>query len=178
MRIGIMGTQIVKLACQGCGADLEVSEGIRFMTCNFCGSKLEVVQDESVTHTRLLEDIADDLKVIQLQNDLEKLDREWASRRESFMVTSKNGHRSVPSGAGAMIGGVAGIGGGIFWMIMTSQMGAPGMFPLFGLLIIGLSIFGMVSSGTKAGAHDRAKREYDDQRRKLAAELESARSGK
>lgn len=60
------------------------------MTCNFCGSKLEVVHDESVTHTLLLKDIAADLKVIQLQNDLEKLDREWAVRRETFMVAGKD----------------------------------------------------------------------------------------
>ena len=122
MRLGIMGTQIVKLACQGCGADLEVSEGIRFMTCNFCGSKLEVVQDQSVTHTRLLEDIADNLKVIELQNELEKMDREWAIRRESFMVSGKDGHRSIPSAVGSTVMGGIAIVSGIFWMVMASSM--------------------------------------------------------
>lgn len=173
-----MGSEVVKLACQGCGADLSVSEGIRFVTCNFCGSKLEVVHDESVTHTRLLKDIADDLKVIQLQNDLEKLDREWAAKRESFMVTGKHGDRSIPSAGGSMVMGIIGIGFGIFWVIFTSQMGAPGFFPLFGLVFIGFALFGMISSSGKAGAHDKAKREYESKRSELSSELGQARAGK
>lgn len=134
-----------------------------------------MVHDESVTHTRLLKDIADDLKVIQLQNDLEKLDREWRSDLEKFMVTGKNGHRSVPSGVGSTIMGVVVIVFGVFWMIASSSMGAPGIFPLFGLVFIGIAIFGIMSGNVKAGRHAQAKAEFDRRRAELEAELEAAK---
>ncbi|CAN5206797.1 hypothetical protein BH23VER1_BH23VER1_30320 [soil metagenome] len=148
-----MGTQIVKLACQGCGADLSVNEDIRFVTCKFCGSKLEVVHDRTVSHTRLLEGIADDLKLLKLQNELEQLDREWASLREGFMVSGKDGHRSIPNAGASVFGGALAIVFGIVWMAVASSMGAPGIFPLFGLVFIAVAVFGMVSSTRKAGAH-------------------------
>ena len=74
-----------KLCCQGCGADLEVDDSIRFVNCNYCGARLEIVRDASTTHSRLLDKIerrtgemAGELKIIRLQNDLEQLDRELA----------------------------------------------------------------------------------------------------
>ena len=66
--------KITKVCCQGCGADLPVDESIRFGTCNYCHARLEIVHDPTVTHTRLLEDIAlntgrsaDRLHVLELQ---------------------------------------------------------------------------------------------------------------
>lgn len=44
-----------------------------------------------------------------------------------------------PSAMGA-IGSVAAVVFGIFWTIMASGMGAPAIFPLFGLVFIGLGI--------------------------------------
>ena len=32
-----------RVCCQGCGANLEVDETIRFVTCNYCDARLEVV---------------------------------------------------------------------------------------------------------------------------------------
>jgi DNA-directed RNA polymerase subunit RPC12/RpoP len=92
-----MDTRVMKLCCQGCGADLQVTEEVRFVTCNYCQSKLEIVRDASVTHTRVLEKlertterIAGNLKVIELQNDLERLDREWERVRQSLMTRGKD----------------------------------------------------------------------------------------
>lgn len=44
---------VKKLCCQGCGSDLVVDEGIRFVTCNYCGARLEIVHDATTTHSRL-----------------------------------------------------------------------------------------------------------------------------
>ncbi|CAN5309814.1 hypothetical protein BH23VER1_BH23VER1_26000 [soil metagenome] len=173
-----MGTKVVKLACQGCGADLSVGEDVRFVTCNFCGSKLEVVHDQTVTHTRLLEDIADDLKVIQLQNELGQLDREWEQGRDRFMVSDREGNRSIPSSGGAVVGGVIATAFGIGWIIFTSNMGVPGIFPLFGLVIIGVAIIGMVISTKKAGAHRVAKADYDRRRAEVLRQIGAARGGR
>ena len=174
--------KITKVCCQGCGADLQVDESIRFATCNYCHARLEIVHDPTVTHTRLLEDIgrttermAGNLRVIELQNDLERLDREWENRRESFMVTGKHGHRSLPSGAGSIVGGVIAIVGGIVWMSFAAGMGAPFPFPLFGLLFIGFAIFGMINGASKASGYKSAESSFNEQRNDMVRQIEEAR---
>ena len=176
--------KITKVCCQGCGADLEVDELIRFVTCNYCNARLEIVHDKTTTHSKVLEKIerqteemADDLKVIRLQNELEKLDREWAMKSESLMVTSKNGVKSKPSKAASVGGGVFAILFGVLWMIMAASMGAPGIFPLFGLLFIGFAIFGMTKGGAKAGDYQAAYTLMNTQRQKILAEIEKAKRG-
>lgn len=175
-------TRVIKLCCQGCGADLEVDDSIRFLTCNYCHSKLEVVRDASTTHTRVLEKIEEttqrmegSLKVIELQNDLATLDREWESFRQTMLVRSEHGDVSEPSSPGNVVRGVVLIIGGIVWMVFASSMGAPGIFPLFGLLFIGAAIIGMVRSTTKAGEYSDVKAEYQAKRSSLLTQLEMER---
>lgn len=175
--------KVTKVCCQGCGADLEVDEAIRFVNCNYCGAKLEVVHDATTTHTRLLEklekqtgEMAEDLKVIRLQNDLEKLDREWDRETQGFMVTGKNGQRSIPSAGGSMVGGGIAVVFGVIWMGFAGSMGAPTPFVLFGLVFIGVALFGMISGSTKATNYQNARVRMEERRRKLAAEIEKAKS--
>ena len=172
--------KITKVCCQGCGADLQVDDSIRFATCNYCHARLEIVHDPTVTHTRLLEDIgrttermAGNLRVIELQNDLERLDREWADSRESFMVTSKNGHRSIPTEAGSMIGGGLMVVMGIVVLVVTANMGGPG--PLFGLAFIGIAIFSMISGTSKATGYRNAESAFTSRRDDLIRQIEEAR---
>ena len=172
--------KITKVCCQGCGADLQVDESIRFATCNYCHARLEIVHDPTVTHTRLLEDIgrttermAGNLRVIELQNDLERLDREWADSREGFMVTSKNGHRSIPTEAGSMIGGGLMVLMGIVVLVVTANMGGPG--PLFGLAFIGIAIFSMISGAGKATGYRNAESAFTSRRDGLIRQIEEAR---
>ena len=174
--------KVTKVCCQGCGADLQVDESIRFATCNYCHARLEIVHDPTVTHTRLLEDIgrttekmAGNLRVIELQNDLERLDREWESERESFMVTGKNGHRSLPSQTGSVVGGVIAVVFGIFWIGAAASMGAPFPFPLFGLIFIGAAIFGMINGTTKASGYQDAESAFSRRRDELIRRIEDAR---
>ncbi|MFC7336340.1 hypothetical protein ACFQY0_04055 [Haloferula chungangensis] len=174
--------KITKVCCQGCGADLEVDEAIRFVNCNYCGAKLEVIHDATTTHTRLLEklerqtgEMAEDLKVIRLQNDLEKLDREWDREMQGFMVTGKNGERSIPSAGGSVVGGGVAIVFGVIWMSIAGSIGAPGPFVLFGLVFIGFAFFGMVNGATKANRYQGAQRQMEARRRALIGEIERAK---
>ena len=174
--------KITKVCCQGCGADLEVDEAIRFVNCNYCGAKLEVVHDATTTHTRLLEklekqteEMADDLKVIRLQNELEKLDREWDREMQGFMVTGQNGERSIPSAGGSIVGGGIAIVFGVIWMGLAGSMGAPGPFVLFGLVFIGFALFSMINGSTKAGAYQEALARMEGRRRDLIAQIEKAK---
>lgn len=174
--------KVTKVCCQGCGADLQIDESIRFVTCNYCGARLEVVHDATVTHTRQLdkierttEQLADNLKVIELQNDLERLDREWDNQRTSLLVRGKNGHVSEPSSVGSMSTGIIMIVFGVFWMGMATSMGAPSFFPLFGLVFIGAAIFNMVNGTAKANAYQNGLHEYEFKRQRLVARLEKER---
>jgi hypothetical protein len=168
-----------KLCCQGCGADLEVAEGIRFVTCNYCGARMEIVHDATTTHSRVLDKIekttgemAGDLKVIRLQNELEQLDREWEQERSRFLTRDKNGNASEPSPAAAIVGGVLAIGFGIFWISTASSMGAPGIFPLFGLVFIGFVLFGIISSLSKSQGLRSSEEQYRTRRVRMLAEIE------
>ncbi len=174
--------KVTKVSCQGCGADLQIDESIRFVTCNFCGSRLEIVSDQSTTHSKLLEklerqtdDMAEDLRVIRLQNELEQLDREWAAEKIGLMITNKNGSQSIPSAGGAVVGGVVMVVFGIFWTIMASSMGAPGLFPLFGVGFICFAVFMIFSTMSKAERFKSAQSAMDDRRRQLLEELEKAK---
>ena len=182
--------KITKVCCQGCGADLQVDENVRYVTCNYCHARLEVVHDTSVTHTRLMEQIhestqrmAGNLGVIELQNDLERLDREWEQQKEGYMVRGKNGNRYLPSAGGSIFQGAITIVFGIFWMSATSgffDRGAPGVFsifPLFGLLIIGGGIYTIFSGSSKASAHQAAEQDFQQQRARLIRQIEEARRG-
>lgn len=177
--------KITKVCCQGCGADLEVDESVRYVTCNYCDARLEIVHDKTVTHSRLLEKIerqtevmADDLKVIRLQNDLDKLDREWSMKSQSLMVTDKNGSKSVPSSVGSIAGGIIAIVGGVIWMGFASSMGSPGIFPLFGLVIIGFGLVGMFHGAGKAQTYQKSKATMEREREKLLRQInEAKRSG-
>lgn len=175
--------KITKVCCQGCGADLQVDESVRYVTCNYCHARLEVVHDTSVTHTRLMEKIhestqrmAGNLQVIELQNDLERLDREWENRKDGFMVSGKHG-RHLPSTGGSIFGGVVGIGFGIFFTANSANMGAPPIFPLFGLLFIGIGIYTMFNGTSKAGAYQAAEREFQQRRASLVRQIDAARRG-
>lgn len=172
-----------KLCCQGCGADLQVDDSIRFVSCNYCGARLEIVRDATTTHSKLLDKIerrtgemAGELKVIRLQNDLEQIDREWQAERSKYLVTNKHGQVSEPSSAGAVVVGVLVIGFGIFWTVSAASMGAPGIFPLFGLVFIGFALFGIVSSVNKADNLKNGENVYQAKRSRLLAEIEQAKA--
>jgi DNA-directed RNA polymerase subunit RPC12/RpoP len=186
-RIVMLGNppmKVTKVCCQGCGADLQIDENIRFVTCNYCNARLEVVHDQTVTHTKQLDKIerttdglASSLKVIELQNDLERFDREWDSLRDRLLVRSKDGSLTEPSSAGAVVVGVMVVAFGIFWIGMTLSTGAPGFFPLFGLVFIGFAIFGIISSAAKATEYQRLQAAYQGRRASLIARINRERGG-
>ena len=173
--------ETVALTCNNCGASLEVQESIRFVTCNYCKSRLEIKRSESACFTQVLEevrddvhDMAEDLETIRLQNELERIDREWDMEREGYMIHTKHGKVSPESGggAGAIIGGIIAIVFGIFWISMTSKMGAPGIFPLFGLVFIGIAVVSIASGASKSQTYSSAKQKYQARRRVAERDLQ------
>jgi len=166
--------KVLSVTCNNCGGPLEVPKKVRFVNCGYCSSRLEIRQSGGAVYSEVLEKIeqnteriADDLEAIKAQNEIERLDREWQMGMDRYKARNQDGEYSVPNSAGSVIGGVIAIGFGIFWMGMASGIGAPGIFPLFGLVFIGVAFFGMVSGVSKSSAYQRAHDEYQSKRRKL-----------
>ncbi len=164
--------ELTTVSCSSCGAPLRIPADARFVTCNHCSAQLAVKQNESVAFTEQLgeinertEQIAEDVAELKYRQEIEDIDREWDRQRESFMVTTKHGHRRVPSTAGSVIGGIVIVVFGIFWTAAASQAGAPGIFPLFGVLFILFGIATSVFSFTKAEGYSAAERKYRRRRR-------------
>lgn len=174
--------KITKVCCQGCGADLQVDETVRYVTCNYCHARLEVVHDPSVTHTRLMEKLekttermAGNLRVIELQNELARMDREWEQERESFMVTGKHGHRSLPSKDASALSLVVGVIAGLIFLAISSSSGNSSVFGFVGLLVVVLSIVQTIKGFSQASEYDRALSLFEDRRADLIRQIGQAR---
>lgn len=141
--------ETLSVRCNHCGAPLQVAEGTRYVTCQFCQSHLEVRRTDSSIFTEEVaklaqntEKMADSLEVITLQNEIERLDREHGPE-----LAAQQLKRLAPGAkvAGGLIGFI--IMGmvtafGIFFAVSSSSMGAPFIFPLFGG---GFALIGIIS---------------------------------
>ena len=81
--------KLLALNCNHCGAPLEVPEKANYLTCTFCQTQLSVQRSGGAAYTEALEklderteQIADDVEILKLQAELDRLDREWTSGRE------------------------------------------------------------------------------------------------
>ena len=169
------------MLCQGCGADLDVSDDVRFVKCDYCSAKLEVVRDESTVHTRVLETIADDVKVIRLQNELEQLDREWEAERESFMVSDQEGRRKIPTKGGSAVGGIFIVIFGIVWIVFAASIGSGfgivgSVLPIFGVVVVIAGAMSAMGSFSKAERYTGAEAKFQTQRTSILRQLEKAKS--
>ena len=166
------------------------------LTCQFCGARLQVQRSGNAVFTETLDQlarqtgrIADNTDYIKLQNELERLDREWMLEKEQYMVRGKDGHLSVPSRPASIAGGVIAVVFGLFWTIMAagivgvfSGVGGRGfgvvggLFPCFGLLFIGLGIAASIHHYSKASDFELRQRQYHHARQRLLGEMQSHRS--
>jgi hypothetical protein len=105
-----MPVAIHKLCCQGCGATLPVEDGVRFLTCNYCHARLEIVHRAETTHTKLLDDIDERTKriekkldAIQVRTKLEDLDASWKAYQASISTKDREGNLHLPSMGAALV---------------------------------------------------------------------------
>ena len=176
----------VALNCNHCGAPLKVAEAARFVTCSHCGSSLIVKKDSGAAWTELAEQIvqsqesmSQDLEVLQLQNDLERLDREWTMSLERYRIRGKHGSSRLPDEGGAaatIFGSIAAVVFGVFWLGAAASMDGSGLFTLFGLFFIGAAIFAGLSARQKRDAYLEAKQRYRRRRADLSSKIAAARA--
>lgn len=177
--------KISKVCCQGCGADLNVDESVRYVTCNHCHARLEVVHDTSVTHTRLLEKLeqntgrmAGNLRVIELQNDLERLDREWGLHKAKLGIPTD----AAPTAGQETFANAVSVGmvmfGAVFTLIGVALTIAFPLFfflPLFGAFWTSMAIYISVNNKKRLAAYRLAEVEFQTRREALLRRLDEAR---
>ncbi len=168
-----------RLTCGGCGAALEVPEGVAFVNCRHCGASLKVQRTDSVAFTEVLQvlkehsdRIAENTEALSLQNQLAQLDREWDQRSATLMIYEKNGQPSVPSKEHAVFSGILLIAVGIFLTVIDASPGAPlsplppiGLITIAGGIAMGLWLF------AKANKYQQFHNAYDQERSELVARL-------
>ena len=168
--------------CNHCGATLEVSEETRFVTCAYCHSSLEVERSASSIYTTVLDkierdtgQIVENLKVIELQNEISRLDREWEQSRQDLQITGQNGARSNPSTAGSIVSLVIVLIFGGAWTVATMTMGAPAIFPLFGLFFRAFGVFAAGRSLVNSQKLSDARSAYESKRQQLLTRIQTER---
>ena len=181
-------SELISLSCNHCGAPLEAPKTSKFLTCGHCGSRLAIKSSTSAVYTEVLDmvqdikqrndEIADDLEEIRIQNELERLDRNWQRDFNRFASTDKYGNKQAPSAIGSVIAGVVMIVFAIFWMGIASDgvaHGAPAVFPLFGLIFIGAGICAIIFGSKNGKKYEKAKTRYERERASLERKLRNAR---
>jgi LSD1 subclass zinc finger protein len=167
------GTQASSVVCNHCGAALDVPPGTRFVTCSYCGRKLQIHHTGSAIYTEVLDSIdqrtqqmAADIQDLKRQNELEALDREWTQQREQYLVRSRHGNTSEPSAFGSVVGAIMAAVFGIFW-IGGASAGAPWFFPLFGVVFVIAAIVMGIHGVAKSARFRSARSEYQQRRDEL-----------
>jgi hypothetical protein len=180
----VVSMNVINLTCNHCGAPLEAAEGTKFLTCRFCSSRLAIEHSESAFYTRVLEALenqtsalSQDLETIKIQNEIERLDREWQMEREQLCDRSKTGQLAEPSEAAAGCLAAFQVVFGLFWFgiwlaagqLMDSSF--PVFVSLFGLLISALAVATFLSGTQKARRYGSARSAYESRRSQLVADI-------
>jgi hypothetical protein len=170
--------EMVSVSCNSCGAPLKVGAQVRYVTCQFCNTQLEIKRSDSSIFTEQINRVADntaqmaqDLEAIKLKNEIQMLDREAAA---GAVQSPRAG------GSGLRGGGVLGVAFAIFFAFVCFAMaGVAGKFGapfIFALVPIGMSIFAIVAalmtflkSSNQAEHQDNLRGRRDELAKKLAA---------
>jgi hypothetical protein len=131
------------------------------------GAAYTALTAQLATHTA---EIAVDLETIRLQNELERVDREWQMERQQYLSTNKDGSTSEPSTDGGRATIVIGVVVGLGFAVVPGA--AAGPMGLFGLVFAGIAVITGLSQTNKGREFEEKRTAYHVQRRALAAELE------
>ena len=108
--------KLEKLACNSCGAPLEVPESANFVTCNHCSTQLAVsrndvlaVTEEANCRAEQAQEIGDRLRPLSIDDEVAALDREWKNNREELCHSCWRTSGGRPSKVIAVSAGLFGI---------------------------------------------------------------------
>lgn len=182
-------TQAISVRCQHCGAPLQVANAIRFVTCGYCHSELEIIRDSDTIHTEVLKRIDSrtqqmqgSLKVIEVQNEIERLDREWEMWRERHLPKTRDGFVLEPQPVNDPIPMSTCLRGGLGlgFMAATTAGFLGSNWSVVGILFLGslaaMIVLHFLSRPTSTQVwYQRAKTKYLARRHVLLSDLAEAR---
>ncbi|QDU73441.1 hypothetical protein Pan97_04120 [Bremerella volcania] len=169
---------LIALNCRNCGAPLQVPDDLKHVTCMHCGTQLAVVHEGGAAYTEKLdalaertEQIEDKLDVLHREQKLAALDRQWDKEQEGFKIRRKDGSSHLPSKTGSIVGGVIGVGVGLFVMTIgigtAGGRGPGGFFVLIGFLFMFVGVGTSLWQLHRAAAYEKAKRRYEHRRQQI-----------
>lgn len=165
--------QLESLSCNNCGAPIEVAPTTNYLTCAHCGSRLAVKRTETAHYTEVLDRLQarvdrvdNELEQLRTENELLRLDQEWEDECKRYMVRTKDGSLVEPS-MGRVIGGMLGLGAVVVvacvWLGVGTS-GIPGNFGglsiLFMLVVVGFSLYSVITEWTKYQDYRTAEAAY------------------
>jgi hypothetical protein len=104
---------------------------------------------------------------LKVQSDLERLEHEWETERQQYMLRSKYGQRYVPTRAMSIVVGVVMASFGTFWTFTSAQGSGSGYISILGIIPILAGIgFGFYSH-SKAVEYEQAFGRYQRRRARL-----------
>jgi DNA-directed RNA polymerase subunit RPC12/RpoP len=168
--------ETASIACNHCGAPLQIPGNANYVTCNHCGSNLAVRRTASVVFTETIdklsattEQLASQVARLERNQRLDSLDRHWQAQQKQYLVTDSKGRQHLPNETMAIIGGVMAIVFGFFWTAFAYSLSPA--FSIFGVLFI---VFGAVATSIhvkKSRQFAQAEARYRRERAKLMSEL-------
>ncbi len=177
--------ELISVSCNHCGAPIRVPPSARFVTCAHCNSQLEVKSTGSATYTEVLEALdgrtqrmTEQLEEIALQNELERLDREWDRAREGFQSVDQNGRRHDPSVIGSWVAAVVFGTVGCAAMVFGAIGHGAGFLVFIGILVAIVGVVVGVTGADKARRFERAKASHHRKRRDVAVRLGQVRAAR
>ena len=175
-----MPVKVTKVACQSCGANLNIDESIRFVTCGYCSASLEIVHDPSAVYSKLLEDVVkrqdaveDELNILRIERKIQRLEAEWESFRQSVCSKEKDGSLVEPNKAGPILFGAFAL---IIGLIILISSGANQQWIglLLGLGVLFLGYFGSTHGIRRAKEFAAIRSRYLKNINQLKGDLSSA----
>ena len=162
------------VSCNKCGAALQVSEVAHFVSCRHCGASLEIRRSESALWTEISrldqrdKEISHDVGSLQRDVEINRLDLEWAHRREQLMIkgrygpfrpTVENGKRGIFYG---VLGSAFGLACGVFFLCLAGSSGIMAFVVsvVGACIILAISCAGGSQTISAARVFDREEAEY------------------
>lgn len=176
---------VLSILCQRCGAPLQIAdESVRFVTCTHCGTPLEIVREATQAHSRILQQIqtatqdhSRRLEVVESENELLQIDKEWATVRERLCGRSRSGALNDSPMAGCIGPGVSISVGGLAFVIGLCSNPEDFLFPsalFFTLaLVFGIILWLSATRAQKEFAQLHGK--YVESRRNLVQKIDQAK---
>jgi DNA-directed RNA polymerase subunit RPC12/RpoP len=140
--------ELSPVACNNCGAPLQIPAAAQYVTCQHCSSQLEVKRNESVAWTEKIEQIAtidrrteqlvDQVAQLRFQTEVNHIDRSWEREEQRYMVRDQYGNTHRPSEMASVFVGCVMATIGLFYMAVGDGGLVVGPLVILGGLIVGL----------------------------------------